>query len=91
MSQHTWSWRHGLLVGAILFGALAVGRLFVWPWVHSAAASADGPHLVFDQTAVNQGKVPFGKLVKGIWVYHNTGTAPLVIAAPPTIAAIEGC
>lgn len=61
------------------------------PQPTTPATKDSGPRLVFDQTEVDFGKVPFNKTVEHSFVYRNVGTAPVTILEKPSIETVEGC
>jgi hypothetical protein len=80
-------------LAAMLCLAVMVGLALVScsPQPSAPGSKASGPRLVFDQTEVDFGKVPFNKTVEHAFVYRNVGTAPVSIIEKPSIETVEGC
>lgn len=57
----------------------------------SPATAGGGASLVFDQTEVDFGKVPFNKTVEHSFVYRNVGAQPVTIVERPKVDIVEGC
>ena len=57
----------------------------------ASAPKASGASLVFDETAVDFGKVPFDKMVEKSFVYRNIGTKPISIVEKPRVDTVAGC
>ena len=68
-------------LAAALAAGLALGGAFAQA---PAPAAAGTPHLRFDTTEVNLGKVIRGEDAVATFTYHNTGDAPLhILSAKP--------
>ena len=84
-----WLWGGLGLVGIV---AIALGVVLGRGAPPAAPApTGSGPRLVFDQTEVDFGKVPFNKSVEHNFVFRNAGTAPLTILERPEVETVEGC
>ena len=58
---------------------------------NTPAQKVAGASLVFDETEVDFGKVPFNKTVEKSFTYRNVGTKPVSIIEKPTVDIVEGC
>ena len=58
---------------------------------NAPAQKVAGASLVFDETEVDFGKVPFNKTVEKSFTYRNVGTKPVSIIEKPTVDIVEGC
>ena len=52
---------------------------------------AAGARLTVDRNSLNFGNVAYEKWIRASFKVTNSGNAPLVLTAPPSVRAVEGC
>jgi hypothetical protein len=84
-----WRW---MVAGVLL---LIVGGIFVWNGVTDRKTIAPqvtgAPHLVVDQTTIDEGDVKLGQTIRSAFRLQNAGDQPLQILGEPQVEVIEGC
>lgn len=85
----TWMWT---VAGVLL---LTVGGLVFWNrWERQPAMPPQvtgAPRLAVDQTAIDEGDVPLGKMIRSAFRLQNVGDQPLQVLGEPQVEVIEGC